>query len=54
MHPGRVGANRQEGLWRLYQRHAPNDQLDRFPLLGLISKGIWLCNDQATPYLIDS
>jgi len=54
MHPGRVGANRWEALWRLYHRPLPNDQLDRYALLDLASKGIWFCNDQATPYLIGS
>jgi hypothetical protein len=31
----------------------PNAQLECYALLDLVSKGIWLCNDQATPYLID-
>ena len=39
---------------RLYQLPVPNDQPDRYALRDLVSKGIWFCNDQATPYLIDS
>ena len=54
MHPGRAGANRWEALQRLYQLPVPNYQLDRYALLDLVAKNIWFCNDQATPYLIDS
>jgi len=51
MHSGRVGASRREALRRLHQLPVPNDQFDRCALLGLVSKKIWLGNDQATPYL---
>jgi hypothetical protein len=54
MHPGRVGANRRESSLGRHQRPLHHDQLVRYALLDLVSKGIWLSNDQATPYLIDS
>ena len=53
MHPGEVGASRRVAL-RLCQLPVPNDQPGRYALRDLVSKRIWFCNDQATPYLIDS
>jgi hypothetical protein len=53
MHPGRVGANRREAFRRVYQLPVPIDQLEHHTLPDLVCKGIWFCDDQATPYLID-